>query len=160
MLKTYAPRLTGADLRTLLDELQATPAQAAKFLQVTERSVWRWLSDGSAPFPVLAALWHETPTGRHVSALDVGNELVIHRGLARAHEKAHVDAVAMLARVLSIGDFGAANDPVLTGPPVHYRQTGDALKLFGVVSHHDKSVDQSDTRNHAVSLSDSQPLVC
>lgn len=117
MLKTYAPKLQGDDLRGLLEDLQATPAQAAKFLQVTERSVWRWLSEGSAPFPVLAALWHETPAGRHVTALDVGNEAVIYRGLSQAHEKAHGDAVAMLARVLSIGDFGAANDPVLQGPP-------------------------------------------
>jgi hypothetical protein len=117
MLKTYAPRLTGADLRALLEELHATPAEVAKFLQVTERSVWRWLSEGSAPFPVLAALWHETPTGRHVSALDVGNELVLHRGLAQAHEKAHAAAVDTLARLLAIGDFGAANDPVLNGPP-------------------------------------------
>jgi hypothetical protein len=117
MLKTYAPRLTGADLRPLLDELHATPAQASKFLQVTERSVWRWLSEGSAPFPVLAALWHETPTGRHVTALDVGNELVINRGLAQAHEKAHTQAVATLGRLLAIGDFGGANDPLFNGPP-------------------------------------------
>jgi hypothetical protein len=117
MLKTYAPRLTGADLRPLLDELNATPAEVAKFLQVTERSVWRWLSEGSAPFPVLAALWHETPTGRHVVALDVGNEVAVYRGLAGAHEKAHAAAVDTLARLLAIGDFGAANDPVLNGPP-------------------------------------------
>jgi len=117
MLKTYAPRLTGDDLRPLLDQLQATPAEVAKFLQVTERSVWRWLSEGSAPFAALAALWHETPTGRHVTALDVGNEVVIYRGLSSAHEKAAQDARATLARVLAIGDFGAANDPVLSGPP-------------------------------------------
>jgi hypothetical protein len=117
MLKTYAPRLTGADLRTLIDDLHATPAEVAKFLQVTERSVWRWLSEGSAPFPVLAALWHETPTGRHTTALDVGNEVAIYRGLAGAHEKAHSQAVDTLARLLAIGDFGAANDPVLNGPP-------------------------------------------
>lgn len=117
MLKTYAPRLSGADLRALLDDLQATPAEVAKFLQVTERSVWRWLSEGSAPFPVLAALWHETPAGRHVCALDVGNEATIYKGLAGAHEKAHAAAVDTLARLLAIGDFGAANDPVLNGPP-------------------------------------------
>lgn len=117
MLKTYAPRLTGPDLRALLDELHATPAEVAKFLQVTERSVWRWLSEGSAPFSVLAALWHETPTGRHVCALDVGNELVIHRGLAQAHEKNAGNIALQLARLLAIGDFGAANDPVLQGPP-------------------------------------------
>jgi len=117
MLKTYAPRLTGADLRPLLDELQATPKQAANFLQVTERTLFRWLADNSAPFSVLAALWHETPSGRHVTALDVGNELVINRGLAQAHEKAHAAAVATVGRLLAIGDFGGANDPLFNGPP-------------------------------------------
>ena len=61
-MKTYAPKgLHGAQLRAILEELQATPAQVSKFLQVTERSVWRWLSDGSAPFPVLAALPDDGP---------------------------------------------------------------------------------------------------
>lgn len=88
-MKTYAPKgLHGAVLRDLLVELAITPAQAAKFLQVTERSVFRWLADDSAPFAVLAALWHETPTGRHVTAVDVGNELAIHVGLARANAQA------------------------------------------------------------------------
>lgn len=118
MLKTYAPKgLWGGDLRRLLSELGASQADACKFLQVSERTLRRWLSDDSAPFAVLAALWHETPAGRHVTALDVGNEAVIYRGLSKAHEKAHADALATLARVLRIGDFGAANDPVLSGPP-------------------------------------------
>ncbi len=117
MLKTYAPRLTGPDLRALLDDLQATPAEVAKFLQVTERSVFRWLAEGSAPFAVLAALWHETPAGRHVCALDVGNEVLIYRGLAQAHESACNTKTLQLERLLAIGDFGAANDPVLQGPP-------------------------------------------
>ena len=42
MLKTYAPKsLHGEMLRELIDELHATPAEVAKFLRVTERSVWR-----------------------------------------------------------------------------------------------------------------------
>lgn len=118
MLKTYAPKgLHGAMLRELLDDLQATPADAAKFLRVTERSIWRWLADDSAPFAALAALWHETPTGRHVTALDVGNEVVIYRGLAGAHEKSAEAARAQLAKLVAIGDFGCANDPVMSGPP-------------------------------------------
>lgn len=118
MLKTYAPRhLHGADLRCLLDELQATPADVAKFLRVTERSVWRWLADGSAPYAALAALWHETPTGRHVTHLDVGNEVVIYSGLAQAREKETEAARAALARLAAIGDFGCANDPLMDAPP-------------------------------------------
>ncbi|TAH10509.1 MAG: hypothetical protein EAZ11_12250 [Curvibacter sp.] len=117
MLKTYAPKgLHGADLRGLLDDLQATPADAAKFLQVTERSVWRWLADGSAPFAALATLWHESPRGRETAAVDVGNALVAHRGLARAHQDAHARETQRLARLVQIGDFGAANDPLIEGP--------------------------------------------
>lgn len=118
MLKTYAPRhLHGAMLRGLLDDLQATPADAAKFLQVTERSVWRWLADGSAPFAALAALWHETPHGRHVTACDVGNEVAIYSGLAQAHESACNTKTLQLERLIAIGDFGCANDPLMDAPP-------------------------------------------
>lgn len=116
-MKTYAPKgLHGAQLRAILEALQATPAQVSKFLQVTERSVWRWLADDSAPFPVLAALWHETPAGRHATALDVGNELAIHRGMAVAQGQALAVESARLARLVAISDTGAANDPLLSGP--------------------------------------------
>lgn len=116
-MKTYAPKhLTGSMLRELLDLHHATPAQAAKYLRVTERSVWRWLSDDSAPYAVLAALWLESPQGREVAALDVGNELVIVRGSARIAKDAQAVQAAQLARVLAISETGAANDPVLSGP--------------------------------------------
>lgn len=116
-MKTYAPKgLRGSDLRGLLADLSATPAQVAKFLDVTERSVWRWMADESAPRAVLCALWHETPRGRHVTALDVGNELVIVRGLAKSIG-AQADAVhAKLCRVLAISSTGAANDPLVSVP--------------------------------------------
>jgi hypothetical protein len=116
-MKTYAPKgLAGDDLRAMLDELHVNPAQVAKFLRVTERSVWRWLADGSAPYAALAALWHETPTGRHQTALDVGNELGIVRGLAAANGDALARESARLARLVAICDTGAMNDPLYTGP--------------------------------------------
>lgn len=117
MFKTYAPKgLQGQDLRGLLADLAASPCDAAKFLQVSERSLWRWLGDGSAPFSALAALWHETPHGRHVTALDVGNELVIVRGLAQSFEDQTARAHAQLCRVLAISSTGSANDPLVSGP--------------------------------------------
>lgn len=122
-MKTYAPHLTGADLRALMLDLHASPAQVAKFLQVTERSVWRWMAEESAPFAALAALWHETPRGRYVTALDVGNELAIVRGLASAHGDALARESARLARVLRISDTGAANGPLFDGQPQRQRET-------------------------------------
>jgi hypothetical protein len=118
-MKTYAPKgLRGEDLRGLLADLFATPAQVAKHLAVTERSVYRWLTDGTAPRAVLYALWHETPKGRHVSALDVGNELVIVKGLAQSLQSQTAKDHARLCRVLAISDTGAANDPLASGPAV------------------------------------------
>lgn len=129
MLKTYAPKgLHGAMLRELLDELQATPKDAARWLRVTERSVWRWLAEDSAPWPVLAALWHETPTGRHHAHLDVGNELAIARGLADAHARSLEALRAQVKHLLSIGDFGAANDPNNGAPPPGAGPAGAALR--------------------------------
>lgn len=116
-MKTYAPKtLHGGDLRGLLADLVASPAQVAKFLRVTERSVWRWLSDGSAPYAALAALWHETPRGREVTSCDVGNDLVLTRSGQRIAQESAARAVVQLARVIAISDTGAANDPLLQGP--------------------------------------------
>jgi len=126
-MKTYAPKgLHGAMLRELLADLCATPAQAAQFLHVTERSIFRWLSDESAPYAVLAALWHETPAGRYVTALDVGNENAILRGLAQAHQSAHGKESQRIARLVAIGDFGCANDPLMDGPPPGHGPNGFA----------------------------------
>lgn len=141
-MKTFAPQaLRGEDLRGLLDDLHASPLQISKFLKVTERSVWRWLADGSAPFAVLAVLWHETPRGREVVACDVGNELVIQRTLARSGLAALDVETRRLARVLAISDTGAANDPLMSGPvtarPIERVQKdqqgmgGDALASAG-----------------------------
>lgn len=116
-MKTYAPKdLCGADLRGLMDELHATHADIAKFLHVTDRSVWRWLAEENAPYAVLAALWHETPRGREHSACDVGNQLVITRAGQRIAQDAQAKTVARLSRVLAISDTGAANDALADGP--------------------------------------------
>ena len=114
-MKTYAPRdLHGGQLRDILTDLgEPTPHQVAQFLQVGERSVFRWLAEESAPYAVLAALWHETPHGRHVTALDVGNALAIHAAGWQA-STARVNQVQQaMGRVLAISDTGAANAPLM-----------------------------------------------
>ena len=135
-MKTYAPKgLHGAQLRALMDDLHASQADICKYLQIGERTLRRWLADDSAPFAVLAALWHETPRGREASALDVGNEVVIQRGLAAAIGDAHAKQSARLARVLRIADTGAANDPLCDGPPVTYCGPPNSSKCLPVTLH-------------------------
>ena len=121
-MKTYAPRsLRGHDLRGLLDDLNASTADAARFLDVSERTVWRWLRDENAPYAVLAALWHETPQGRYVTALDVGNELALARAGARLEAERADRLQARLERLMVLaqghGWTGSANDAVRLDPP-------------------------------------------
>lgn len=121
-MKTYAPRsLRGQDLRGLLDDLNASASDAARFLDVSERTVWRWLRDENAPYAVLAALWHETPHGRYVTALDVGNELALARSCARLEAERADRLQARLERLMVLsqghGWTGSANDAVRLEPP-------------------------------------------
>lgn len=116
-MKTIAPKgLHGAMLCDLLADLAITPKECAKYLDVTERSVFRWLADDSAPRAALLALWHITRAGLHSASIDVGNEAMHAQGLARATGAALASESARLARVLAIADTGAANDPLLNGP--------------------------------------------
>lgn len=117
-MNAYASKyLQGADLAGLMKELLITPKQCAKFLQVTERTVFRWLADESAPFSAVALLWHETPKGQQVTACHVGNKMAIYYRLSEAHKLEHGKALDVLRRVLAISDTGAANDPLLVAPP-------------------------------------------
>ena len=117
-IKSFAPaHLSGSDLPGLLQQLgHATPAQAARLLQVSERTVWRWISDSSAPWSALAALWHETPTGRAAALADAGNELAIIRGLTGALQAENKSLRSRLVRLMAISDTGAANDAFMDVP--------------------------------------------
>lgn len=140
MLKTHTPKsLRGADLRALIAQLGATPAQIAKFLRVTERSVFRWLAEDSAPFAVLAALWHETPAGLHATALDVGNEVAIYAGLANSLEDKVARRERQLRRLLASSDSGAANDPLIDLPaplPLRHQPVDAVMGLVGPLYGH------------------------
>ena len=120
-MKTYTPRgLAGDDLRRLLADLGWLPVDAARYLQVTERSVWRWLADGSAPFAVVALLWHVSPDGVHTVGLDHGNGVMYERGYVRSMEATTARLQAQCHRLeldldratLAAGGAVPANCPV------------------------------------------------
>lgn len=149
-MKTYAPKsLRGYDLRRIMEEMAATPAQVAKFLEVTERSVWRWLANDSAPRAVLCALWHETARGREVSANDVGFDLQLTRMGERLAIEARTKQAAQLGRLLAISDTGAANDPLVAGPWA-LRPLPSSVVNFGAVPH----FDDGDRHNHGFDFGD------
>lgn len=83
-MKAHAPKWL--DLAEMMADLGAKPADVAKYLEVTERSVWRWMADGTAPRAALLALWHITPDGVNTVALDHGNGAMYERGYVRSME--------------------------------------------------------------------------
>lgn len=83
-MKAHAPKWI--DLSETMADLGAKPADVAKYLGVTERTVWRWLSECNAPRAVLLALWHITPAGLQAVALDQGNGAMYERGYVRSME--------------------------------------------------------------------------
>lgn len=124
-LPTISPRkMYTGELRRYMIDLHGTPAMLAHHLDVSERTVLRWLADNSAPKAVLLALWYETPEGRSNAASHCEYEAVTLRGLVRATQEAADVQEKQLARLLAISDTGAANDPIRVdrgARPVFYR---------------------------------------
>lgn len=70
-------------LSTLLAELGATPRAVARVLQVSERTVRRWVRSGTEPQAVRIALFWLTRWGYSIINCDAENEARIFAGLAR-----------------------------------------------------------------------------
>lgn len=70
-------------LSTLLAELGATPRQVARVLQVSEKTVKRWIKSGTEPQAVRIALFWLTRWGYSIIHCDAENEARIFAGLAR-----------------------------------------------------------------------------
>jgi hypothetical protein len=102
----YGPNL----MRTFVQEMGG-PQKVAKFLQVTERTVFRWLEKGKVPRAAVLALYWETQYGRSAMFTDQVNEIrslyrqvhLLHGQYARAK-----DIVAGLRKLHT----GGANEPI------------------------------------------------
>ena len=110
-MKTLAPRdLDGGMLRDLMRDLGADSRAVARMLRSSERSVYRWLADDSAPWPVLALLWHETAIGRAAACEAVELERAAYYRQARDLEQQLEQSRRQLCQLAAIADTGAAND--------------------------------------------------
>lgn len=87
------------------------PRHIAKYLGVTERTVWAWKAAEQAPRPAMLALFWETRWGRSLADAVAYNEAQVHRGLSECLQR-EVNALrARVAHLEAIGEFGAANAP-------------------------------------------------
>lgn len=88
------------------------PRELAKWLGVTERTVWNYQRAGQAPRAVMLALFWLTPWGCSAVDTDRENELRGLHGLTKSLQRENAALRVRIARLEATGDFGAANEPV------------------------------------------------
>ena len=99
-------------LADMIRDLNATPREVAKALDVGESTVYRWLSIGIAPKPAMLALFWLTRWGESQIDVELWNRANVYQGLASALERKMWDLLEDIDRLGKIGDYGSANDPV------------------------------------------------
>jgi hypothetical protein len=96
----------------LIDDIgRPSPRQIAKALDVTERTVKRWLQADQAPRTVMCSLFWLTRWGQHAVHCEAHNDAVMQAGMARNLRDQIERLQQQLAHLGRIADFGAANDP-------------------------------------------------
>lgn len=96
----------------MLDDLgNPKPAELARALGVTPRTVFRWLAEpDQTPRPVLLSLFWLTRWGMSAIDAEAVNAARLHAAMV-AGLRSELDRLrAELARVVAAGDFGCAND--------------------------------------------------
>lgn len=93
-------------------------ALVAKALDVTPRTVQRWIASDDAPLSCRLALFYVTRYGRSAVNAAAENDAQIFR---TSHLIAQADAERRtrdVQRLLAAGDFGTANDPLVDLAPL------------------------------------------
>lgn len=112
-LLVMAPRII-PPLSTMLDDLgHPSPAQVGRLLQVHPRTVQRWIASDAAPRPVLLALFWLTRWGRSSVESAAVREAQLSAAVAQAAQRVAEQHAAEIAHLQAVGDFGAANAPLL-----------------------------------------------
>lgn len=104
-------------LLMLLDDLGNPSAKkVASALDVSERTVRRWIAQDSAPNTALFALFWLTRWGQSSVDADAHNSAVTHASMVRCLRDEVALLTERLKRVGQIGEFGSANDPSPQAP--------------------------------------------
>lgn len=109
----------GPDIFKMFVHELGGPKFVCKLLDVTERTVWRWLAEESVPKMAVRALYWETRFGRSLIDSDHHNEVVLLRGQIRCLEDQFERASRVIAG-LKLLNYGTANEP-------YFDQNGEFL---------------------------------
>lgn len=99
---------------TMLQDLPATPAQVARHLDVTPRTLQRYVAEDQAPRVVMLAMFWETRWGRSAADAEAANWGALYYQRAQIMERQNVALrrqITALETALA-ESHGAANSPV------------------------------------------------
>ena len=102
----------------LADLGNPAPAELARVLDVPLRTVRRWVREDQAPRVAMLAVFWLTRWGRSQVECHAVNDARMMAALARSRADQLAAAHAELSRLLAIGDFGSANAPTISAPPM------------------------------------------
>jgi len=115
-MKYLAPRSLPA-LSQLLPILgNPSPREIARFLDVTERTVYAWKAADRAPKAAILALFWESSYGLSSLDAELHNTAMVHKRHAESLARHVVNLECRIARLEKIGSFGSANSPLLNPP--------------------------------------------
>lgn len=89
------------------------PAAVASALGVNLRTVRRWIAADLAPRPAMLALYWMTRWGQSQIECEAVNDARIAAENANSHAAISAARLSALEHLLSVGDFGAANAPLM-----------------------------------------------
>lgn len=95
----------------LSDLLTSDPKAIARHLDVSPATLKRWKQADQAPRMALLALFYESRYGYSVLESTAHNGHAVERQWRQALERENAGLRVRIARLESIGDFGAANGP-------------------------------------------------
>lgn len=99
---------------TMLQDLPGTPAQVARYLGLSARTLQRYAAENQAPRAIMLALFWETRWGRSAADVEAANWAALH---FRRAELAERQIVALRRQILMLeaaaaAAYGAANGPL------------------------------------------------
>lgn len=131
-MKQLAPRALPA-LSQLLPVLgNPTAAELARYLDVSERTVYGWKAQDAAPRTALLALYWESSYGLSALDAELFNSAMVYKRLSEAQGHEIAMLRTRIARLECIGQFGSANSPLLAqhteGEPWQSSTTNPSFK--------------------------------
>lgn len=121
-MKYLAPRALPALSQLLPDLGNPSPREIARYLDVTERTVYAWKATDRAPRAAMLALFWESSYGLSALDAELFNTVQVHKGHAESLARRVVNLESRIARLEKIGRFDSANAPDLA--PVFHAFSG------------------------------------